>query len=168
MRGPPWPVTNEREHMQNDLTSVIRGVVADEVRKSLGRQLELLERISEYLGLTPSQAPAVSAETEAPLVTAEEVPPHLASEAVSPSREKATRRKRRVRARAAGRTARAAATNSTPGASFREGQEVRYKQGRGTFSATVTAIDPQAKSLTLERVQDGKKVVRPFEKVEAA
>ncbi|MBU8900858.1 hypothetical protein KRR26_35190 [Corallococcus sp. M34] len=48
------------------------------------------------------------------------------------------------------------------------GQKVRYKQRRGTILATVTAIDAQARAATLERVGDGKTVVRPFENVAAA
>ncbi|MFP2960308.1 PspA, partial [Myxococcus sp. 1LA] len=51
---------------------------------------------------------------------------------------------------------------------IRGGQEVRYKQGRGTFAAKVKAVDEKAKTLTLERVSDGTKVVRPFDKVTPA
>jgi len=51
---------------------------------------------------------------------------------------------------------------------FKEGQKVRFKQGRGQFEATVTAIDGNTNTLTLKRDKDGKRVERPASKVYAA
>ena len=46
-----------------------------------------------------------------------------------------------------------------------EGQAVQYKQGRGTFDARITKVDAATGAIHLERVKDGKKVVRPAHKV---
>jgi hypothetical protein len=51
---------------------------------------------------------------------------------------------------------------------FKEGQKVRFKQGRGEFDATVAAIDGNTNTLTLKRDKDGKRVERPASKVYAA
>ena len=51
---------------------------------------------------------------------------------------------------------------------FQEGQRVIYRQGRGTFEATVIAINAASRKLTLKREMDGKKVERPAAKVRAA
>ena len=51
---------------------------------------------------------------------------------------------------------------------FKEGQKVRFKQGRGEFEATVTSIDSNTNTLTLKRDRDGKRVERPASKVYAA
>ena len=50
---------------------------------------------------------------------------------------------------------------------FREGQVVRYKQGRGEFEATVLSVDAAAGIVKLERKKDGKKIGRPAAKVYA-
>jgi len=51
---------------------------------------------------------------------------------------------------------------------FSNGQTVRYKQGRGEFEAKIVKIDATANRVTVERAKDGKKVVRPADKVYAA
>ncbi|WP_141620345.1 PspA [Myxococcus sp. AB036A] len=156
------------------------------------RQVELLERIARFLGVEPGRAQSapVQKRTPAPVPTAKHAPaPEPAATpkrtpsvpvrkyvrpeaAPKPTRAGPSQQKSRGRPRAAGRTAPAAAPSSSPSpetpASYSEGQEVRYKQGRGTFSAKVKAIDEKAKTLTLERVSDGTKVVRPFDKVTPA
>lgn len=165
--------------MQNDMKSAIRAVVAEEVGKTMGRQLELLEQIARFLGIEPSRAAAASApkRTPAPPPAPERTPaappvrkwvrpkPTRAGPKPQKSRVRA-----RARARAAGRTATAAAPSPSveASASFKEGQEVSYKQGRGTFPAKVKAVNEEAKTVTVERVGDGKQVVRPFDKVTPA
>ncbi|MCY0998338.1 PspA [Myxococcus sp. MISCRS1] len=164
--------------MQNDMKSAIRAAVAEEVGKAMGRQTELLEQIARFLGIEPSRAPAASAPKRTPasapatkrtptVPVRKWVKPEAASK---PARAKAAPQKRRGRPPAAARTATAAAPSSSAATSvaYAEGQEVRYKQGRGSFSAKVTAVDKEARTVTLARVSDGRKVVRPFDKVTPA
>ena len=48
----------------------------------------------------------------------------------------------------------------------RAGHEVvTYRQGRGSFEARIVRFDSATKMLTLERLSDGKRVVRPASKV---
>ncbi|ADO70359.1 hypothetical protein [Stigmatella aurantiaca] len=167
--------------MQNDMKSTIQAAVAEEVGKAMARQLELLEKIAQFLGIEAGRAPAASAPKRAPMPAP--VSKRTASVPVrkwarqeaapKPTRAGPSPQKSRGRPRAAGRTAPAtAAPSASPSpeapASYAEGQEVRYKQGRGTFAAKVKAVDAKAKTLTLERVSDGTKVVRPFDKVTPA
>jgi hypothetical protein len=187
--------------MQNDMKSIIQAAVAEAVEKTLGRQLEmqerqveLLERIAQFLGVEPGRAPAASVQRRppAPVPTAKRASAPAPAPASTPATKrtpsvpvrkyvrpeaapKPTRagpasKKSRGRPRAAGRTAPAAASSPSPETpvSFAVGQEVRYKQGRGAFNATVKAVDENAKTLTLARVSDGKQVVRPFDKVTPA
>ncbi|WIG95674.1 PspA [Myxococcus sp. SDU36] len=157
--------------MQNDMMSAIRTVVAEEVGKTLGRQLELLEQIARYLGIAPGRTPAASAPKRTPATTPAPKPTVATRKWVrpKPTRAEPSPQKSRVRARAraAGRTATAAAPSPSPEASvsFKEGQDVSYKQGRGTFPAKVKAVNQEARTVTVERVGDGKQVVRPFDKV---
>jgi len=46
-----------------------------------------------------------------------------------------------------------------------EGQRVRYRQGRGNFEATVVQVRSETNSVVIERLMDGKRVVRPATKV---
>jgi sRNA-binding protein len=65
-----------------------------------------------------------------------------------------------------GRKARKARKGGKGDASrFREGQVVKYRQGRGEFEATVLAVDVENNSVKLERKKDGKKVERPATKI---
>ncbi|HEY3450864.1 MAG TPA: hypothetical protein VGK67_31190 [Myxococcales bacterium] len=50
---------------------------------------------------------------------------------------------------------------------FSVGDMVSYKQGRGTFEATVLEIDEATGLMKVQRLSDGKKVVRPASKVSA-
>ncbi|MCP3169980.1 PspA [Myxococcus qinghaiensis] len=180
--------------MQNDMKSTIQAAVAEEVGKAMARQLDLLEQIAQFLGIEPGSNPASSAPKRTPVPPpASKRPPAPATgpapkrpssvpvrkwvkpkpeAAPKPTRTKAAPQNRRGRPRAAGRTAAVATPNSSPSpatsVTYAEGQEVRYKQGRGTFSAKVTAVDAKAKTVTVERVSDNKKVVRPFDKVTPA
>ncbi|NOJ81595.1 PspA [Myxococcus xanthus] len=144
--------------MQNDMMSSIRAVVAEEVGKTLGRQVELLEQIAQYLGV-PVASRAVVVPASKRVTPA---PARQRQEAAKPAAKK------RGRPRAVAKetsTAAAVEVSSTP---FKQGQEVRYKQGRGTFPAVVKAIDVDAGTVTLERQSDGKQVERPYAKVETA
>ncbi|TQF10738.1 PspA [Myxococcus llanfairpwllgwyngyllgogerychwyrndrobwllllantysiliogogogochensis] len=180
--------------MQNDMKSTIQAAVAEAVEKTMGRQLELLARqlellgkIAQFLGIESGPAHAASAPKRAPVPPpTSKRPPAPATghapkrpasvpvrkwvkqeAAPKPTRTKAAPQKRRGRPPAAARTATAAAPSSSAATSvaYAEGQEVRYKQGRGSFSAKVTAVDKEARTVTLARVSDGRKVVRPFDKV---
>jgi|GEM_PF-3145753 len=158
------------------------------------RQVELLERIARFLGIEPGRAPAapVQKRTPAPVPTSKRTSAPAPASTLAPKRPpsvpvrkyvrpeaapKSTRagpapKKSRGRPRAAGRTATVAAPSSSPSSetssSYEVGQEVRYKQGRGTFSAQVKAVDAKAKTVVVARVSDGKEVVRPFDKVTPA
>jgi len=67
------------------------------------------------------------------------------------------------------RAARAGAKDAASAAhAFSVGQAVSYKQGRGTFDAKVLEIDEPTGLMTLQRLGDGKKVVRPASKVGAS
>ncbi|WP_426747385.1 PspA [Myxococcus faecalis] len=160
------------------------------------RQVELLERIALFLGVEPGRAPAapVQKRTPTPVPTAKRtsapvpasttatkrtpsvpVRKYVRPEAATkPTRAGPALQKSRGRPRVAGRTETVAAPSASPNsspevpASFSVGQEVRYKQGRGAFTAKVKAVDEKAKTVTLERVSDSRKVVRPFDKVTSA
>ncbi|GEL74887.1 PspA [Myxococcus virescens] len=181
--------------MQSDMKSIIQAAVADAVEKTMGRQVELLERqlellgrITQFLGIESGSAHAASAPPRAPVpppaskrtpapasTLAPKRPPSVPvrkyvrpEAAPKPTRAGPAPQKSRGRPRAAGRTATAAALSPETPVSFAVGQEVRYKQGRGAFNATVKAVDEKAKTLTVARVSDGKQVVRPFDKVTPA
>jgi hypothetical protein len=67
---------------------------------------------------------------------------------------------------ATGRTRRVSQTLDRGDASkFKEGQQVRYRQGRGEFEAKVVRIDSQTNTVTVQRVRDGKRVARPASKL---
>lgn len=166
--------------MQNDMKSIIQAAVAEAVEKAMGRQMELLEKVAQFLGIESGSARAASAPKRTPASTPAPKRPssvpvrkYVRPEvAPKPTRAGPSPQKSRVRARAraAGRTATAAAPSPSAeaSASFKEGQEVSYKQGRGTFPAKVKAVNEEAKTVTVERVGDGKQVVRPFDKVTPA
>jgi transcriptional regulator with XRE-family HTH domain len=56
-------------------------------------------------------------------------------------------------------------TRSERASEFIEGETVQYRQGRGVFAATVVEINAKSGVVTLERMSDLKKVVRPAAKV---
>lgn len=45
------------------------------------------------------------------------------------------------------------------------GAQVRYRQGRGTFDAEVIRVDAITGTATLQRISDGKRVVRPLDRI---
>ena len=59
-----------------------------------------------------------------------------------------------------------AASETIPASDYQLGDLVTYRQGRGTFQATVTVIE--GSMLTLKRIDDGKIVERPASKIEHA
>jgi hypothetical protein len=48
---------------------------------------------------------------------------------------------------------------------LRAGQQVEYRQGRGTFAAKVVRIEDKRGAAVLERLSDGKRLRRPLAKV---
>ncbi|NOJ80414.1 PspA [Myxococcus xanthus] len=178
--------------MQNDMKSTIQAAVAEEVGKAMGRQLDLLEKIAQFLGIELGANPTSSALKRPPVPPPSSKRPPAPATGPAPKRPSSVRvrkwvkpkqeaapqptragpapQKSRGRPRAAARTAKAAAPSPNPEASvsFEVGQEVRYKQGRGAFTAKVKAVDEKAKTVTVERVSDGKQVMRPFDKVTPA
>jgi len=140
--------------MQNDMMSAIRAVVADEVSKTLGRQVELLEQIAQYLGVASSQAPAAT-------------PKRAQAEVAAPKFQASAPRKRGNPRRTPSEETPASASEPSA-APFKEGQKVSYKQGRGTFPSVVKFVNEKKGTVKVERISDGKQVERPFDKVEAA
>jgi hypothetical protein len=122
-----------------DLDTAIRGLVSSEVEKVLEPYKSLLERMAAFAGApAPRRGPGRPPRGAAPV-------------------------RRQRRGRGGGRR------NSKGDASrFSEGQAVRYKQGRGIFDATVMGINAEDNTLTIQRVKDGKKIVRPAGKVYVA
>ncbi|TQF08759.1 PspA [Myxococcus llanfairpwllgwyngyllgogerychwyrndrobwllllantysiliogogogochensis] len=175
--------------MQNDMKSTIQAAVAEAVEKTMGRQLELqrrqlelLEKVVQFLGIEAGPTREASAPKRASAsVPAPKRPSSVPvrkwvrpQAAPKPAKAGPAPQKGRGRPHGAGRAAKPmpAATSSSPGPAtsvpYAEGQEVRYKQGRGAFTAKVKAVDEKAKTVTLARVSDGRKVVRPFDKVTPA
>jgi len=74
----------------------------------------------------------------------------------------------RLAGRLGARAERAPRSGGGDASRFREGQTVRYKQGRGIFDAVVEAVDIERNLLTLARTKDNKKVERPADKVYGA
>lgn len=52
-----------------------------------------------------------------------------------------------------------------PATKLRAGQQVEYRQGRGTFAAKVVRIDDKRSTAVLERLTDGKRLRHPLAKV---
>ncbi|NVJ27611.1 PspA [Myxococcus sp. AM011] len=178
--------------MQNDMKSTIQAAVAEAVEKTMGRQMELLEKIAQFLGIEVGPTPVAFAPKRATVPPPASKRPPAPVTGPSPKRPSSVPvrkwakpeagpkpmraapvpEKSRGRPRGARRTATAAAPSSSlsseASVSYVAGQEVRYRQGRGTFSAKVKAVDEKARTVTLERLSDGKKVERPFAKVAAA
>ena len=48
---------------------------------------------------------------------------------------------------------------------FKKGQQVTYKQGRGTFEAKVIRINEKTNIVTLQRLSDYGRLTRPADKV---
>ena len=132
---------------QTDLHESLRQIVSEQLQDALAPHQALLEQIAAFLGIGGATGSRTTRVARA-------VP------AARTARATATRARRGSTGRGRGRAA------STSSASFKEGQEVRYRQGRGEFEATVIKIDEDA--VTVERKTDGKKVTRPADKLYAA
>jgi sRNA-binding protein len=120
-------------------TSALRAVVAREVETALAPYRDMLTALIEFSGEAPARGGPGRPER-------------------SPVAEKPGRKRR----------GRKAKTSEDLASAFTEGQKVQYRQGRGTFDATVIEIDASRGVLRLERDRDAKKVVRPASKVIAA
>ena len=62
---------------------------------------------------------------------------------------------------------RGSVTKKLARAAVKPGQKVTYNQGRGTFEAKVIRVDVKRGLVTVERMKDGKRVVRPATKITA-
>lgn len=56
---------------------------------------------------------------------------------------------------------------SGPAEALGKGSIVHYKQGRGEFEARIVAFDAATRTVTLERLRDGRRVKRPAARVYA-
>ncbi|MBI5548311.1 MAG: hypothetical protein HY901_30895 [Deltaproteobacteria bacterium] len=124
-----------------DITEAVRAIIAEEVTALLAPYQELMDRLEALFGEGPTRRGPGR-----PQVREEAAP--------APAR---ARRRRGSKAKKLSRLVR----------QFSVGQSVSYRQGRGSFAATVTDIDFEGGELVLKRVSDGKEVVRPATKVEA-
>ena len=89
----------------------------------------------------------------------------LGPAAPSPAPKTRARRARRTGERPAPAPAPAPLPRTAPPRP-RSGHEiVRYRQGRGFFEARIVRFDSATKTLTLERLSDGQRVMRPASKV---
>ncbi len=125
-----------------DLADAIRAIVSDEVNQAIApyrKTLDALAAIGGGVRRGPGRPPG--------------------------SKSKRARPAARRRGRPPG--ARKAAGGGDA-SKFSAGQAVRYKQGRGEFEAKVVKIDTASNRVTIERAMDGKKVVRPADKLYAA
>jgi hypothetical protein len=114
-----------------NLDRAIRAIVAEEIAESLAPLRRLLGRMAIQMRETPARRG----------------PGRPPKSAATPVR----RRRRGAKAKAALRAAK----------NFHEGQKVVYKQGRGSFDAKVVRVDAAKGLVTVERLKDGKRVVRP-------
>lgn len=107
--------------------------------------LHVFEQMGEAFGRTlaarmaPRRAPAVEAANPRP----------------TPAARQASRRS----------APRAAGAAVKPVKGLTAGALVTYRQGRGTFDAEVIRIDELSKMVTLQRTLDGKRVIRPADRV---
>ena len=124
-----------------DLNAAIRDIVSAEIEEALAPHLALLARMSAFIGESPARRGPGR-----PRNTAVAAP--------------VARRGRRPKG--AGRKAAAGAGDASK---FKDGQKVRYRQGRGEFEASVIGIDTETNIVTVQRTTDGKKVKRPASKV---
>lgn len=126
-----------------DLNSAISGLVATEVERALEPYRGLLQRMAEFAGVGVQAGPQ-------PVKRGPGRPRASAGAPSAPAR-------RVVSQDAVGKAS-----------NFRDGQAVRYKQGRGSFDATVISINAEQGLLVLRRSKDGKQVERPASKVYSA
>jgi hypothetical protein len=127
---------------QPAFAAAIRAVVAKEVEDAMAPYREVLADMIKFVGGELASAR-----------------PSGTFEAAAPARTRRTR-KATTYAGSGGNAAHAELASQ-----FSEGQKVQYRQGRGTFDARVVGIDARKGVVTLERMSDQKKVVRPAAKV---
>ncbi|MFN7130500.1 MAG: hypothetical protein ACK4N5_00360, partial [Myxococcales bacterium] len=124
--------------------AAVRAKVVEEVERVFGPYRDLLDGLSAF-------------------VSGQAAPPRR-----GPGRPRAApNAPRRAGGRGRGRKAAAAQSGGGDASKFTEGQEVKYRQGRGEFEAVVMRIDRENNVLFLERKKDGKKVQRPASKIYA-
>jgi hypothetical protein len=133
---------HRRTHMSNKpaFAEAIGIMVAKEVQAALAPYREALASLVEFAGAAPAESPRGGARTAPP--------------------------SRNVRGPRIQRRGSAASLELV--SKFVEGQKVQYRQGRGTFEARVVGIDAENGTVTLERINDRKTIVRPAAKVLAA
>jgi hypothetical protein len=130
-----------------DLNDAVRSLVADEVDAALAPYRSTLQALATLAGggavrRGPGRPPG--------------------------SRNKGAGRPAKARRGRPPKRAARSAGGGGDASKFSNGQAVRYKQGRGEFAAKVVKIDANNNRVTIERDHDGKKVVRPADKVYAA
>lgn len=122
-----------------DLSGLLAAMVEKKVQEVLEPHLDALERLSSFLGVPSTRR--------------------------GPGRPRGSRnisRRTTAKGRGTGRLAKGDAS------AFHEGQKVTYRQGRGEFEAKVIKSDVKANLVTVERMTDGKRVVRPAAKLSTA
>ncbi len=128
-----------RKTTEPSLDAAVAGIVAEEVAAALAPYRPIFERMAILF----SPAPARTAPKRAA--------PAKRTSARKPARRAAAPKNPAEDARAA--------------KSFVVGQQVLYRQGRGSFPAKVVAVDFEMGELLLQRESDGKEVMRPALKV---
>jgi hypothetical protein len=126
---------------QIDLNDVIKRAVSDEVNRVMSPYTDVLRRLASAFG------------TGLPQPAAGRGPGRGAGAAKKARRSAGRPRKNTVK------------VGKGDASKFEVGQGVRYKQGRGEFTATVVARDTETHMLTVRREKDGKEVQRPASKV---
>jgi len=119
--------------------------------------LPYFEQLGEALGRNLA-ARMGAARSPAPVVVAPSVtgrPARKSKPAARPAARRAT-------------SARRAAPALTSASAPEPGALVSYRQGRGTFAAEVVRVDTFTGVATLQRTKDGKRVVRPLDRIYAA
>jgi hypothetical protein len=120
--------------------TAIHSLVAEAVESALAPHRHILERLAELLdGAAPQKRG----------------PGRPPKSAAAPKRKG---RRRGGKARKASGAAK----------HFSAGEKVIYKQGRGSFEAMIVRTDAAKGLVTIERISDGKRVVRPATKLKAA
>lgn len=153
--------------MPDSLTESLRELVRAEVQAALGDRLAALDKlIDAFPGIRGARSSA------APVRRGPGRPPRAAAATTSTPTSRRRAPPSAVKARSGAKAkASKAPKSSKPGrgeaGSFRAGQAVKYRQGRGEFEATVVVFDSDKGTVSLKRNKDGKKVVRPISKVYA-
>lgn len=124
-----------------DMSAVIRAIVAEEVKTQLAPYADVLVDLQKLVGTDMTVRRG-------------------------PGRPTAPRADKPRRAAARGdKPALVSEAAKTEVLKYQEGQQVRYKQGRGEFEAIIVGIDAEMGMLKLERTSDKKQVARPADKV---